>query len=114
VQNFWKDHYDLVDLPMWRKTLLACVIGLFCFSGGKLFNTETEIYTSAPSVPVVSTRQVYPVQVNHGYVRYLTQKEADDLDFWRRVTPAIVGPSLAGAGLLILTYRNRRSEKDRQ
>ena len=92
---------------MWRKTLLACAVAVFFFFGYRLFDKEADIYASAPNVPVARTKQVYPVHVNHGYVRYLTQKEADDLDFWRKVTPAIVAPSLAVAGLLLATYRTR-------
>jgi hypothetical protein len=76
MQNL--DQFYLADLPMWRKILLACAIGSFFFFGGKLFNKEADIYISAPSVPVAKTKQVYPVLVNHGYVRYLTRKEADD------------------------------------
>jgi hypothetical protein len=106
MQNL--DQFYLAELPMWRKILLACAIGSFFFFGGKLFNKEADIYISAPSVPVAKTKQVYPVLVNHGYVRYLTRKEADDLDFWRKGTPAIIAPSLAAAGLLLATYRNRR------
>jgi hypothetical protein len=106
MQNL--DQFYLADLPLWRKILLACAIGTFFFFGYRLFNKEADIYVSAPSTPVAGTRQVYPVLVNHGYVRYLTQKEADDLDFWRKVTPAIIAPSLAVAGLLVATYRKRR------
>jgi hypothetical protein len=112
MQNL--DQFCLADLPIWRKILLACAIGSFVFFGYRLFDKEADVYVSAPSVPVAETKQVYPVHVNHGYVRYLTQKEADDLDFWRKVTPAIIAPSLAAAVLLLATYRNRRSEEGRQ
>jgi len=104
MQNL--DRVYLADLPMWRKILLACAIGSFFFFGGRLFNREADIYVSAPSTPLSSTKQVYPVLVNHGYVRYLTQKDADDLDFWRKMTPANVAPSLAAALLLVATHRN--------
>jgi hypothetical protein len=102
------NQFDLENVPLWRKILLACAIGSFFFFGGKLFSKEADIYTSAPREPVASTKQVFPVLVNHGHVRYLAQKEADDLDFWRKVTPAIVASSLAAAGLALATRRNRR------
>jgi len=106
MQNL--DQFYFADLPIWRKILLACAIGSFFFFWYRLFDKEADIYVSAPSAPVASTKQVYPVLVNHGYVRYLTQKEADNLNFWRKITPAIVAPSLAVAGLLVATCRNRR------
>jgi hypothetical protein len=109
MQNFWRDRYELADLPLWRKALLACGMALFCAVGGTLFTKETEICTSAPGVAVPAAGQVYPVHVNHGYVRYVTQNEADTLEFWRAATPPSIVTLFVAAALLLLTYRDGRS-----
>jgi len=106
MQNL--NQFSLTDLPIWRKILFACAIGSFFFFGYRLFSKEADIYVSAPVGPVVKTGRIHPVSLKHGYVRYLTQKEADDLDFWRNVTPAIGAPSLGIALLLVATHRNSR------
>lgn len=71
----WGELRDLGDLPVWRKLLLSCCVGVWCFFGIKHFSQEIDIYASAPQTPVTETKQLYPVHVNHGYLRYVTKDD---------------------------------------
>jgi len=42
---------------------------LFCIVGYQLFSVETDIYTTAPDIPVMETNQVVPVHANHTNLR---------------------------------------------
>jgi hypothetical protein len=104
--------FRLSELPLWRKVLIVLAMGLFFFVGAKLFNKEVEIYTSAPAAPVAATRQISPVHVNHGYVRYVTPEAAENLASWRAAGPSIVALALMLVGALLLTYRGDRRTRN--
>ena len=95
------------DLPLWRNVSLICVAALFFSLGCMLFALEMEIYASAPHMPVLETQMMYPVRVNHGYLRYVTAEQAERLEFWRTATPAGLVVLLA-TGLVLATLRYPR------
>ena len=108
MQNLRREHYALGDLPLWRKALLVCALMLFLVFGGKLFNLEADIYASAPSIAVPQEGRTYPVRVNHGYLRYVSQQQSERLQFWRNVTPAMLFALFGTAALTLVTYRQKR------
>jgi hypothetical protein len=73
----------LGDLPVWRKLGLFCCVGLWSFLGIRHFSEEANIYASAPEAPIAKTKQVYPVHVNRGYLRYVTKEKAQEWEFRR-------------------------------
>ena len=97
------------DLPTWRKLLMACLVGIWLFLGSSHLFKELDIYSSAPQTPVVETRQSYPVRVNHGYLRYVTKKEAEDWAFASTTTGPIIGVLAVTMLLLLATSGNMRS-----
>jgi hypothetical protein len=117
IPNLWGERYDFSELPIWRKIIsigsgiAAFVIGATL--GVSLPSKRIEIYHDAPTAPVPATKQVYPVHVEGGYLRYVTQEQAEQLDFLERTTgPSILGP-LVTAAIVLVTYRpsRRRQQK---
>ncbi len=108
VPTLWGGSYEFSELPVWRKVLIALAVGLFFFVGYTLFSKEAAIYSSAPDAPVAATRQVSPVQVNHGYLRYVTPETAENLAFWRQTTGPSVGALALVIGAILLTFRGRQ------
>jgi hypothetical protein len=112
IPNFWGERYDFSELPIWRKivsvgaAVAALVIGATL--GASLPSKTIEIYHDAPSAPVTATRQIYPVHVEGGYLRYVTKEQAEELDFLQRTTGPSIGASLVTAALVLLTYRGGR------
>ena len=97
---------DLSDLPLWRRAVIVFAMVLF-FIGSTPFDKELTIYTSAPSHPNAATRQIYPVHVNHGYLRYVTSDEAESLAKWRTGGPALIALALAAIGAALLVGRRK-------
>lgn len=100
--------FRLSDLPMWRKVLIALAVGLFFWIGYSSFSKEAAIYASAPTAPMTATRQVSPVHVNHGYVRYVTPETAETLAFWRQAMVPSAGMLALIVAALLLTHRPGR------
>ena len=106
---FERTNFDLSELPFWRKSVLAACVGLWLYFGVRQFDREVNLY-AAPSSPRAATKQVYPVNI-HGTTVYVTQTDADELAYWRRMTPTIVGTSLLLMVLAVATYRGNRSPR---
>ena len=100
---------NLGDLPVWRKLVLLCCVGLWSFLGIRHFSEEANIYASAPEAPVTKTKQVYPVHVNHGYLRYVTKEKAEQWKFTSSTTGPIIGVTALTMLLLLGTFRYPRS-----
>jgi len=100
---------DLGDLPVWRELLLSCCVGVWSFFGVRHFFQEVDIYTSAPQTPVIKTKQLYPVHVNHGYLRYVTKEEAEKWEYSNSTTGPIIGATALTMLLLLGTFRYPRS-----
>jgi len=84
-----------------------------CF-GYQLFSEETDIYTTAPDIPVMETKQVVPVHVNHSNLRYVTEKEAEKLSYLRTTVPTVVLTLLLGSVGLLLTHRDANRNRKRK
>ena len=66
MDNLWGESYDWSTFPVWRKVLIGCFMVLFFIVGYQLFSEETDIYTTAPDIPVMETKQVVPVHAFWG------------------------------------------------
>jgi len=99
--------FRVSELPLWRKLSIALAVGLFFWIGYTGFSKEADIYASAPTAPVTATRQISPVHVNHGYLRYVTPETAENLAFWREAMIPSIGALALVVGGLLLTYRGR-------
>jgi len=100
---------SLEDLQWWRKLLLACGLALWIYLGCAVLNKQADIYGSAPHAPVMATGQVYRVSVNHGAVRYVTEKEEREMYFWDDLAPVIILVLMASMFLVVWTFRYPRS-----
>jgi len=103
--------FELSDLQRWRKLVLGLCIGVWLFLGPQLFFRETDIYGGAPRSPVPEKGQIYPVHAHHRYLRYVTAKEAEDLAFWRNLTPTAMGISVLTMVFVLGTYRKTRPKR---
>lgn len=113
MQNVWRESFEWADLPLWRKLLVVSFFGLFFVVGYHLFSMDTDIYTTAPSSPVPETKQIVPIHVNHGYLRYVTDKEAEDYKYWYAMTPAFLGAIILGMFASVMTYRHGKTMQQR-
>ena len=87
----------------------------FFIVGYQLFSEETDIYTTAPDIPVMETKQVVPVHVNHSNLRYVTEKEVEKLSYLRTTVPTVVLTLLLGSVGLLLTHRDaNRNRKGKE
>jgi hypothetical protein len=93
-------------LPLWRRIVIVCCLGLAIFVGVMTFGREMDIYGSAPDHPVVATGQTYQVHVNHGFVRYVTLLERDKLIFWESNIGNLAGAPVLAAFLLWIFYKD--------
>jgi hypothetical protein len=64
-----------------------------------------ELYGGAPDHPVASSGQIFPVVVNHGSTRYVTQREKDSFDFWGANVGWLTGGPFLLAFFIWITYR---------
>jgi hypothetical protein len=101
------------EFSVWRKIVIGVLLGLWLVLGGRLFNWEADIYVSAPHDPVAATRQTSPVHVNHGSLRFVTPKEAEDLSYWRNATSTTIGISALTIVFLALTRDYRIGKRRR-
>jgi len=73
-------------LSTWRKSVLvvaAVFTLLVAFIG---FDKHMEIQATAPDHPVPARGQVYPIDVNHGYIRYVNWKDKESFSLWGLAT----------------------------
>jgi len=92
---------EISNVPAWRKIVLVVCFCLTMVIGVVVFTKEANVYASAARAPNSKTAETYPVAVNHGYIRYLTPEEHDNLAFWR----AFVGVPLLLGLLVMVTSR---------
>lgn len=57
------------NLSTWRKMVIVVMIAFATVIAVVGFNMHMEIQATAPDHPVPAHGQVYPVDVNHGYIR---------------------------------------------
>lgn len=107
--NGWGQLQALGDLPVWRKLLLGCIVGLWLLLGNRHVSKAADIYVSAPHTPVVETKQVYPVHVKGGYLRYVTKRDAEEWEYLNTTTGPIIGVLALTMGLLLVFPSNPRT-----
>lgn len=106
--GLWGFKYDFSDLPVWRKVVICCAAALFVLIGSTRLIKELDIYASAPASPLPETRQTHPVQVMHGYVRFVTQEEEASWRFWTGTASSNIGILVIVGLLTWATYRGPR------
>jgi hypothetical protein len=92
---------EISKVPVWRKVFFVICFCVTMFVGLIAFTKEAGVYASGARTPSSKTAETYPVSVNHGYIRYLTREEHDNLAFWR----AFVGMPLLAGILVMVTSR---------
>lgn len=109
--NIWGQRYDPADLPTWRKIVAVGAVlsgfAMLVLTGSLIVPEEAYIYRSAPPSAVEKRGEVYPVYVEHGYLRYITREEAVKLAVLRHNTD-IAALLLVTGVMVIVTYRQRR------
>lgn len=117
IPNFWGERYDPEDLPTWRKVIaIASALGAivtFLFVGSLAVPEELYIYRDAPSSPVPTTKQIYPIYVEHGHLRYITRQEVLKLALFAHASDA-AGLLLVISALTMLTFRRPTSHSARK
>ena len=105
LEEMIRNRSTFVALPNWRKSVILCCIGIAVVTGALTFNRDMNIYGGAPDHPVVTTGQTFPVSVNHGSTRYVTQREKNSLDFWGANVGLLTGGPFLLAFFIWITYR---------
>jgi hypothetical protein len=108
LQERIENRPSLHALPLWRRLVLICGLGFFVLVGAMIVDKQFDIYGGDPDHPVVATGHIYPVHVNHGYLRYATKEERDSLIFWENKMGAWIGLPALGSVFLWLLYRPKR------
>lgn len=98
-------------LARWRKVLIvSCILAFLC-AAAMLVNVELNVYPSAPDHPVPETGEVYGVNMNHGFIRYVTLQDKTHLEFWESSARNICGLAMLAAVCLWLTFKGPVSPK---
>ncbi len=100
-------------LPRWRKVLIvSCILAFLC-AAAMLVNVELNMYPSAPDHPVPETGEVYGVNINHGFIRYVTLRDKTRLECWESNARNICGLGMLAVVFLWLTFKGPVSPKQR-
>jgi hypothetical protein len=91
-------------LPVWRKALIFCCIASFVFGAAMLANAELDMYPSAPNHPIATTGEIYPININHGFIRYVTLQNKARLDLWESRAGLLCGPAVLAMLLVWVTF----------
>ena len=105
LEEMIRNQPPFVALPTWRKSAIVCCIAVAIVIGALTFNRDMNIYGGAPDHPVVVTGQTFPVRVNHGSTRYVSQREKDSFEFWGANVGLLTGGPFLLAFLIWITYR---------
>lgn len=100
---------DISNAPGWRKIAAGILLVAACLTGAIPTLKEYTVYRLSPASPVRETGETHRVEVNHGFVRYVTQKEAEDLSFWNFEGGLLIGGPFLLAFLVLTMFRSRRS-----
>ena len=98
-------------LARWRKVLIvSCILASLC-AAAMLVNVELNMYPSAPDHRVTKTGEVYAVNINHGFIRYVTLQDKTRLEFWESNARNIGGLAMLAVVFLWLTSKGPVSPK---
>jgi hypothetical protein len=84
----------------------------FVFGAAMLINVELDMYPAAPDHPLTATGEIYPINVNHGFIRYVTLQNKTRLDVWESRVALLCGPAMLAIFLLWVTFRDPSSRKE--
>jgi hypothetical protein len=102
----WLQHpAPISDLPLWRRAVFISGLGIFLLTFVINLGAEFQIFEFRPADPVAATGQTHRVVVNHGYVRYVTQREEESLVFWRDGVTEWADPSFLAAFFVWISFR---------
>lgn len=73
---------QISDLSTWRKVVIVVAIAFALTIAFVGFDKDMEIQATAPNHPVPAQGRVFPVDVNHGYIRYVTWEEKQSFLLW--------------------------------
>lgn|SRR5579862_411724 len=90
---------QISDLSTWRKIVIVVAIAFALTTAFVGFDKHMEIQATAPDHPVPAQGRVFPVDVNHGYIRYVTWEEKQSFLLW-----AGQSGSWAGAAMMIVLF----------
>jgi hypothetical protein len=93
-------------LPRWRKILIFCCITSFVFGAAMLANVELDMYPSAPDHPLAATGEIYPININHGFIKYVTLQDKMRLDLWEFRAGLLCGPAMLAIFFLWVTFND--------
>lgn len=94
------------DVPVWAKVVVFLGLGMTITFGFMSGVTETLVYKYSPSVPVSATKQIYPVHIMHGSLKYVTREDMEQLAFWYDHSKyAMIG--FVATVLVLFPYRTR-------
>lgn len=99
-----KNQTPFRDLPTWRKIVIVAAWGTCLVVGMMMADKALDIYGGDPDHAVPETGHIYPVHVNHGYLRYSTKEEHDGLVFWEGKMTWVGAPLLVSFFVWIM-YR---------
>ena len=98
----------IVDLPMWRRTVVICSLVLLVVTMPVLIGTGFTICNFRPDHPDFATGQVYLVDdACHGSPRYVTTSEKHSYEFWQKLMFRCAAPLFVVAFLVWIPARPR-------
>jgi hypothetical protein len=98
-------------LSRWRRVSIVCCIAAFVFAAAMFVNVELNMYPSAPDHAVPETGEVYGVNINHGFIRYVTLRDKTRLEFWESNARNICGLAMLASVFLWMTFKGPVSPK---
>lgn len=108
---FEKEQVSFPCLPLWRKILILCCLGFSILTGFMALDAELTLDGSGSRNSSPTTGQVYEVNVMHGSIRYVTQKEQDRLIFWEERMGSLVGLCFLSVVFAWITYRDPEEQR---
>jgi hypothetical protein len=99
------------DLPIWKRLLISAALGFFVFTTARAVDEDLTIFAKAPNHAIPTTGQVFPVNVEHGSIRYLTASEKASFDVWIGLAPTWGGAAFLCACFLYITSVKRTDRR---
>lgn len=99
------------DLATWRKVVLVVAVAFALLIAALAVDKHLTIYGSAPDHPVPAQGQVYPVDVMHGHIRYVTLQEKKSFLLWAGQAGSWAGAAVVVAFFLWITSPRNSDRK---
>jgi hypothetical protein len=95
----------------WRKVLIVCCIAASVLAGAMLADFELDLYSSAPDHPVAESGDVYRINLNHGFTRYVTLQDKTRLESYQSNSRNVCGLAMLAAFFLWITFKDAANQK---